>query len=374
MGVSRAGRIRGARVSRWGNDMSGSERNILVAGAGIIGLWQALALARAGHRVTLCDASPAPHRETAASRYAGAMLAPWCEAEAAPALVRDLGIAALDDWRAAMPEISWNGSLVVAPARDLSELKRFGRATSGFEEIDAGALAALEPALEGRFSRGLYFPDEAHMPADRTLAHLLDMVRGLGVTVRFGEDVAEVDRAAFDTLVDARGLAACGDLPRLRGVRGERILVRSADIELSRPVRLLHPRHPIYVVPWPDGVFVIGATVIENEEPGPASVRSVLELLGAAYALHPAFADADIIDVGAGVRPAFADNIPRVIAAAGSRTIFVNGAYRHGFLLAPQLAHAVRGVLAGASPDHPLVVRDGTFVTDMSPTWDGPHP
>lgn len=356
-GGSKGARTRVARAWRWGVEVSKRERNVLVAGAGIVGLWQALALARAGHHVTLCDASAAPHADSAASRYAGAMLAPWCEAEAAPAIVRDLGIAALEDWRAAVPGMSWNGSLVVAPARDLPELKRFGRATSGFEDIDGGKLAALEPALDGRFSRALFFPHEGHMAADHTLALLLDKVWGLGATVRFGEQLSDVDGPQFDTLIDARGLAAQADLPGLRGVRGERILVRSRDISLARPLRLLHPRHPIYVVPWPDGVFVIGATVIENEEPGPASARSVLELLGAAYALHPAFADAEIIDVGAGVRPAFADNVPRAIPAADGRTIHVNGAYRHGFLLAPQLAQAVCGVLAGDEPDHPLVVR-----------------
>ena len=67
--------------------------------------------------------------------------------------------------------------------------------------------------------------------------------------------------------------------------------------------------------------------------PGPVTVRSALELLGSAYALHPAFAEAEIVDMGAGVRPAFADNVPKIVVRG--RTIHVNGLYRHGFLLAP---------------------------------------
>ena len=59
-----------------------SSRSIDVVGAGILGLWQALTLARAGHRVRLIEASAAPFA-AAQSRFAGAMLAPWCEAEAA---------------------------------------------------------------------------------------------------------------------------------------------------------------------------------------------------------------------------------------------------------------------------------------------------
>jgi glycine oxidase len=125
-------------------------------------------------------------------------------------------------------------------------------------------------------------------------------------------------------------------------------------MNLSRPVRLLHPRQPIYVVPQGDGRYVVGATVIEREDDGPMTVRSALELLGSAYALHPAFSEAAILDMGAGVRPAFADNVPRVIIE-DTQTIRVNGAYRHGFLLSPVMAGAVVDFLATGRRDHPLI-------------------
>ena len=139
----------------------------------------------------------------------------------------------------------------------------------------------------------------------------------------------------------------------MRGVRGERLVVRARDVTLSRPVRLLHPRFPLYVVPWGEGLHLIGATVIESEDASPMTVRSALELLGMAYALHPAFGEAEIVELGAGVRPAFPDNIPRAIVRG--RCILVNGAYRHGFLLAPLLAKAVADHLAGRSPAHDLL-------------------
>ena len=89
------------------------------------------------------------------------------------------------------------------------------------------------------------------------------------------------------------------------------IIVETAEVELSRPVRLIHPRWPLYVIPRGDNKFMLGATSIEAEDTG-VSVRSALELLGAAYAVHPAFAEARIVEFGSGLRPAFPDNLPRI--------------------------------------------------------------
>src|SRR5271170_7917205 len=75
------------------------------------------------------------------------------------------------------------------------------------------------------------------------------------------------------------------------------------------------------------------ARMIESADQGGVSVRSAIELLSAAWALHPAFGEAEIVEMGADVRPAFPDNEPRIVERGGR--IYVNGFYRHGFLLAP---------------------------------------
>ena len=158
--------------------------------------------------------------------------------------------------------------------------------------------------------------------------------------------------ASADVVVDCRGWAARAALPELRGVRGEMLLARTREISLKRPVRLLHPRFPLYVVPRADGVFMIGATMIESADKGGVSVRSAIELLSAAYALHPAFGEAEILEMCADVRPAFPDNEPRIVERGGR--IYVNGAYRHGFLLAPDLARRAAEMaarLAEAAPE-----------------------
>src|SRR5262245_65368223 len=90
---------------------------VTVIGAGIAGAWQALLFAQAGHAVTLYERSDAQMTE-ATSHWAGGMLAPWCEAEASEPLIGRLGQRSLQIWRELVPNTPFNGSLVVAHARD----------------------------------------------------------------------------------------------------------------------------------------------------------------------------------------------------------------------------------------------------------------
>ena len=190
------------------------------------------------------------------------------------------------------------------------------------------------------------------MATPAAMQHLLDRARDAGVEVCLGEDWKKPGGA--DLVVDCRALGARAELPTLRGVRGERMLVRARDVGLNRPVRLLHPRYPLYIVPWGDGVHLVGATVIESEDDSAMTMRSALELLGMAYALSPAFGEAEILELSAGVRPAFPDNVPRAIVRG--RHIHVNGAYRHGFLLSPVLARVVCDFVDVGSATSPLLI------------------
>jgi len=300
---------------------------ISIIGAGIAGAWNALLLAQAGHPVTVHERSDAAMRQST-SHWAGGMLAPWCEAETSEPVISRLGIRSLDLWRRHFPETPMNGSLVVAHARDRSDFERFARRTTGHRRLDARALGELEPSLEGRFRDGLFYADEGHVEPRRVLPQLHARIAAAGGTIQFNSE------ANADAL-DARDIQ-----PGLRGVKGEMIVVETDEVELSRPVRLIHPRWPLYVIPRGDGRFMLGATSIEAQDSG-VSVRSALELLGAAYAVHPAFAEARIVEFGSGLRPAFPDNLPRI--AIDKEKIAVNGLYRHGFLLAPALAELVLG-------------------------------
>jgi glycine oxidase len=322
---------------------------VTIIGAGIAGAWQALLFAQAGHDVTLHERSDAEMTE-ATSHWAGGMLAPWCEAETSEPLIGRLGLHSLKIWRELLPNTPFNGSLVVAHARDRSDFERFARLTSEYRRLDAAGVGELEPSLDGRFREGLFYPDEGHVEPRRVLPELHARIIKAGGTIKFN---SEVDIDALDGIViDCRGLGARDAEPELRGVKGEMIVVETDEVDLQRPVRLIHPRWPLYVIPRGDNRFMLGATSIEAEDSG-VSVRSALELLGAAYAVHPAFAEARILEFGSGLRPAYPDNLPRITIE--KQRISVNGLYRHGFLLAPALAELTLGYVERGALDNEVM-------------------
>ena len=305
--------------------------------------------AQAGHEVTLHERSDAAMTQST-STWAGGMLAPWCEAETSEPVISRLGIRSLDLWREHFPKTPFNGSLVVAHPRDRGDFERFARLTSGHRRLDAHAVTALEPSLEGRFREGLFYAGEGHVEPRRILPELHARILAAGGEIKFNSPAKAEDLDGI--VIDCRGLSARDSQPGLRGVKGEMIVVETSEVELSRPIRLIHPRWPLYVIPRGDNRFMLGATSIEAEDSG-VSVRSALELLGAAYAVHPAFAEARIVEFGSGLRPAFPDNLPRI--AIDKDRIAVNGLYRHGFLLAPALAELTLGYVARGVIDNEVM-------------------
>jgi glycine oxidase len=314
---------------------------VSVIGAGIAGLTCALELAERGVEVELLERA-AQLGAGGCSWYAGGMLAPWCERESSPPLITRLGIESLRWWREHFPGTVERGTLVVAHRRDVGELTQFGRRTAEFESVGPTGIAELEPELAGRYDAGLYFPQEGHLDPRAALAALARRAAELGVRIRFGQE-AEPGSLRGRAVLDCTGLAARPRLPGLRGIKGEMLLLELRELTLARPVRLLHPRLPVYVVPRGDGIFMVGATMIESDAGERISARSMLELLSAAYALHPAFGEAQILEIGTGVRAAFPDHLPRLTRVGGA--LYVNGLYRHGFLIAPALARRAADVL-----------------------------
>ncbi|KPF72631.1 thiamine biosynthesis protein thio [Bosea sp. AAP35] len=311
-----------------------AQPHVGIVGAGVVGLACAVELLSRGARVTVHERGAFAGAQ-ACSWWAGGMLAPWCEGESAEEPVVRLGQEAAAWWERHVEGVVRKGTLVVAPSRDRTELRRFASRTSHCVEIDGEAIAALEPDLAGRFAKGLFFESEGHLDPRRALTGLAAKVQALGGTIHFDSEVEAADLDG-DVVLDCRGLGAREALPDLRGVKGEMLLLRTRDVTLSRPIRLLHPRIPLYIVPRADGLFMVGATMIESGDRSAISARSMLELLGGAYALHPSFGEAQVVEIGVDARPAYPDNLPRLTRRG--RVLHVNGFYRHGFLLSPAMA------------------------------------
>ena len=336
-----------------------------IAGAGLMGRLLAFRLAEAGWHVTLFDENPAGDR-SGCSFVAAGMLTPLAELEKAEPVIADLGMEALALWpqllaRLARPVFfQRTGSLVVAHRQDMREMESFRtnvrrKLTAGqvMDEIGGNRLTELEPEL-GIFSRAIYFPDEGQIDPRQLMPALEETLHDCGVTWHYGTRVeslapgslkTEGGRVSFDQVLDTRGLGARRVLTGLRGVRGELLRVQTPEVGLNRPIRLIHPRYPLYIVPRPGGHYLIGATSIESDDTGPITVRSSLELLSAAYSLHPGFAEARVLESTVQCRPALPDNLPSLSGTDG--LLRINGLYRHGFLIAPAIAEDAVRLLSG---------------------------
>jgi glycine oxidase len=268
-------------------------------------------------------------------------------------LITELGVASLDTWPqilADLPEpvfFQRNGTLVVWHHADRTEAPLFERrvranaprqlADEGFVALAGPQIDAAEPALAGRFARGWLLAGEGQLDNRQALAALAAGLAVRGVDTHWNTTIDDAHLPPARVTIDCRGLGAKPVLPSLRGIRGEVARVHAPGIGLTRPVRLLHPRYPLYLAPKENDVYVIGATEIEGEDLSPVSVRSALELLSAAFAVHPAFGEARILELNSQCRPTLPDHRPALVWD-GARTLRVNGLYRHGFMIAPAVA------------------------------------
>jgi glycine oxidase len=344
-----------------------------IAGAGLAGRMLAWRLLRAGCRVTLLDTRTRDASDTA-SMVAAAMLAPLAEMAISDAVVFALGQRSMDLWPQWIGEMHASdpdappvyyrqlGTLVLAHAPDQSALAHFTHLLqhklpaahqAQVQRLDAAGVGALEPALAGRFGQGLHLQGEGQLANDQwmqALAQALDRLGAVwhtGVAVQqlaphalhgrhtTGAQTGEPIEVAADVVVDARGVGSKPLLPALRGVRGEVLRVECPGLQLQRPVRLMHPRYQLYVVPRPNQVFVVGATELESEDSGPVTLRSMLELGSALYSLHPAFGEARVQSLSSALRPALDNDQPACHRQDG--IWHINGLYRHGYLCAPAL-------------------------------------
>jgi len=331
-----------------------------IAGAGVLGRLLAYTLSRAGHAVQVFDpaSGPGPRADSgslAAGWTAAGMLSPVAELERAGNEVFALGLRSCQLWPQIVHNLSqpvalhMQGSLLLAHRSDAGAAQRVvgllqAKADAPYQPqpLSLSQLRELEPSISGPALAWL-LPSEGQIHPIQTLQALAAQATAQGAQWHWGHTVTAVGAGVmgvgdvqhrFDHVFDVRGV---GSKPALavRGVRGEVFWLHAPGVPLHRPVRLLHPRHSIYMVPRPDDVIVIGASEIESEDRSPVSLRSTVELLSAAHSTMPALAEARVVHTETNLRPALPDNLPVIRHRAG--TTEINGLFRHGWLIAPAL-------------------------------------
>ena len=334
---------------------------VAVVGAGLVGrilAWRLNELNQ-GIKITLIDQHDRNFVGT--GLIAAAMVAPFTEAVSTEASTRARGLSSYRLWQSWLPEleaqtsikISFNqkGTIVVAHAADNAVFQRFqikAENIPGHEDtitiLGKNELQQMEPALVSRFSKGLHFGDEGVIDNQALYSALnryfeqTDSITLIENTkINHLDNTGKVNELAtsFDMVFDCRGNGAKTDLTKLRSVRGEVARVYAPEVNISRAVRLIHPRYPLYIAPRNNHEFIIGATQIESDDDRPVTVRSGLELLSALYSLHEGFSEAHILSLQTGLRPTFIDNQPRI--EQDNKLTRINGLYRHGYLFTPAL-------------------------------------
>ena len=324
----------------------------------------------------------------AAGWTAAGMLSPVAELERAGAEVFALGLRSCALWpdivqALSQPvELHLRGSLLLAHRSDVGAAQRVvgllqSKAEAAYQPqlLSVGELSALEPSVRGPAlawllpCEGQIHPIQAmhalaaqgtlqgvqwHWNASVTaveqgalyVSSSTPTVRAESVEARTDRGQTAVrpahdkqvdahgERHAFDHVFDVRGVGAKPNMS-VRGVRGEVFWLHAPGVPLHRPVRLLHPRHSVYLVPRLNDIIVVGASEIESEDRSPVSLRSTLELLSAAHSAIPALAEARVVHSETNLRPALPDNLPALHHAPGLTRI--NGLFRHGWLIAPAL-------------------------------------
>ena len=362
------------------------KRSIAVVGAGLMGRLTALSLHRQGFEITLFDKDNKSGKQSAGYAAAG-LLTPYGESIDCEPNIVEMGLESLKLWPNLLATLDEHvffqqkGALMVSHEQDKGDFVRISRFISNHYceakllHLDRNGIESIEPELGRSFNQGLFLPDEGQIGNRRLMKALGKQLEKDGVQWKSRIEVENIEslehsgnityhyndvaqEASFDLVIDCRGTGAIDSnhideinkLKDLRAVRGELFQLYAPNVRLNRPVRLMHPRYQLYIAPKGKGYFVVGATEIESSDRSPMTVRSAMELLSAAYSVHPGFAEANIRQHVSQCRPAFSDNQPR-IRVCGS-VIQINGLYRHGFLIAPIVLKQIEELVENISKQH----------------------
>lgn len=351
--------------------------NVVIIGAGVVGLASGWELARRGCDVVIVERD---EPGAGASTAAAGMLAPVAEAKFQENSLLRLCLESLERWPAFAADLEaaadlsidfrTDGTLVVAVDRDdLESLTHQHRLHTELglssRMIDGGEARELEPTL----APGV--PGAVHCPNDHQVDPLL-LVRALiaafeaeggrvvaGVDVRGlrreGPRIVGLDCDGFEAPHDATYVLATGawarkmaglgtDVPHVRPALGQMLSVDLGEPPLCRHVI----RTPdAYLVPKSDGRLVIGATMEERGFDARITAGGIMDLLVGAWEVLPAVYDQALLDTWSGFRPMTLDNEPVMRRSSDvENLVYAVGHGRGGILLTPLTGTRVADMVA----------------------------
>ncbi len=356
--------------------------DVIVVGAGVIGLSVAWRAAQEGLTVAICDPEPA----RGASWAAAGMLAPTTEGRWGEGTLQALSQASAAAWpgyAAALEDDSGlpvglrrDGTLSVALDADdyraLEESFAVQRELGCDVELLTGQdCRRLEPSLNPRVAGGVLSAGDHQVDNRALLRALTQAVATRGVEL-LRSAVREVRRTAAErvagvVLDDGTELAAGrvvvaagwrsghlgglahGDVAPVRPVKGQILRLRcdpSVPV-IGRAIRAMAQGRSVYLVPRASGEVVVGATMEERGADTTVTAGAVYDLLRAAVAVVPEVAELELSEAMAGLRPGSPDNGPILGAASTPGLFLATGHYRNGILLAPLTADALFDALSG---------------------------
>jgi glycine oxidase len=361
--------------------MAAQPADVLLVGAGAIGLAAAYRLAERGTRVQVIDASGG----RGASWAAAGMLAPVTEAAFGEDEMTRLNLAAVPVFQRLAAQLQertgrsvglrTEGTLAVAfNSDDRAALDRLTDFRTGLglstQRLSGAATRALEPYLAAGVRGGVLAADDLSVDNRRYLDVLRQAAEAAGV--RFvtaevtgllrGETGVSGVRTASCGELTAGAVVLCGGAATGRlatvpvhPVKGQilRLAVperlRAAGPVLTRTVRGIVRGGEIYLVPRPGGEVVVGATSEQQGHDTGVTAGGVYELLRNAYELLPVSSEFDFVEARAGSRPGTPDNGP-ILGRLADGLVLATGHYRNGILLSALTADAVVALVAGEPP------------------------
>ena len=333
-------------------------KKIGIVGGGLLGRLAAFVLTESGHIVEVYEKTPEnpglSNLRAAAFTSAG-LLSPISEKDSGGNIIFELGTKSLNLWSYLDKKIKkiideglglfLKGNLFVSsPAEVDNAIRLFNKIGFKGPPLSKDEKNTIEPNLSEKLICWIV-PDEGQIYPSRALNALVVATNKLSeksvwhfntLVENFGPGWIKTEKTVtnYDFVFDVRGVGATD--VGIRGVRGEVVLLDPpSNFCLRHPVRFLHPRFKIYIVPHENRRVLVGSTEIESQDVSPISLQSALDLLTVARYVFPELSEARILSTDVNLRPASFNNQP--FFQIKENLVHVNGLFRHGWLVAPAL-------------------------------------